>query len=152
MKKYIFAFCFAAIGAVIGGSGVCFLISGEYNKSIAEQAIIDISQQLVIINRLQKSNESNAISTIKQDIDLVIHRHLLNIIKYEYLIDDEKTKNYKKITIKKLAEYWNKYPPFDEILNLPLDENNKSTRELFESTKNYISRYEDGFESEVPRH
>ena len=102
---------------VMLGYGVAF---NRFSAAIEGQAIIDIARNLTIVQKIKNTPDFNV---VRADIDLNIHRHLLQVDLSDGVSCDKKDNSYKKNTILRLSEYWREYPPFEglaaELKNSP---------------------------------
>lgn len=113
-KKFILIGLWGAMAfsfGVILGYKVAF---NKFATAIEGQALIDISRQLAIVQKFRNNPDFNL---IKSEIDLNIHRHLLQVVFKDGLSCDDQNDMYKKSVIDKLNFYWQEFPPFDDLIS-----------------------------------
>lgn len=100
---------------VIGMVASYFLTSAWFEGAVAKHAIVDVAMNVIAIKRMD--DHQDCLNLVESDLNLNIGRHLVNIRKYEKFIFDEGTIDFKNKQMRLLADHWNKYPPFENILN-----------------------------------
>jgi hypothetical protein len=141
MKRIIFTTLASLVtGLLVGGFGGYSLASNDYNKAIAEQALIDISRQLSLMQKLQTSS---ALPSVKAEIDLNIHRHLSQVMRNDALIRDQESLTYKTSVMSRLAAYWKQSPPFEEAITAARTAKNAEMERSLLSARDYANQFAD---------
>lgn len=119
----------------IGCTGGYVVAANSYKKAIAQQAAIDISRQLTIALKLKDTPE---FKSTKNEIDINIHRHLLQVMHNKGAFLDEHDITYKNKTLSKLADYWSLSPPFQDEINLALAAKNSEMANSLKEVREFV--------------
>lgn len=124
-------FFFFGIGCAVG----YVVAANSYKKAIAQQAAIDISRQLTIALKLKDTPE---FKSTKNEIDINIHRHLLQVMHNKWVLHDEHDTTYKNKTLSKLADYWRSSPPFQDEIDLALAAKNDEMANSLKEAREFV--------------